>query len=114
MTVNPKRAVDLNVGASLEFLQLIRKERALIIDRTMKAEGLLQLDVIDEVPEDHRPAQERHLALKIEVPHQFKARALPKFQRMLKRMKHSDVKPMDELWVHLATTSDELRLMGIE
>ena len=114
MTANPRRAVDLNVEASLEFLQVVRKARSLIIDRTMKADGLLQLDITDEVPEEHRPAQERHLALKIEVPHQFKARALPKLQRMVKRIKNPDVKPQDEVWVHLATTSEELKSMGIE
>jgi platelet-activating factor acetylhydrolase len=114
MSVNPRRALDLNVGASLEFLRVVRKARARIIDRTMKAEGLLQLDVIENVPEDNKPVEEKHLALKIEVPRQFKAKAFPKFQRTLKRMKIPDVKPSDELWVHLATTSEELRSMGIQ
>jgi platelet-activating factor acetylhydrolase len=114
MTVNPRRALDLNVGASLEFLRVVRKARAQIIDRTMKAEGLLQLDVTDEVPEENKPVQEKHLALKIEVPRRLKERTLPKLQRVLKRIKAPDAKPSDELWVHLATTSEELRSMGVQ
>ena len=108
MTVNPRRALDLNVGASLEFLRAVRKSRARIIDRTIKAEGLLQLDVIEEVPEENRPAEERYLALKIEVP---KGQSI--YQRLLRRIKVPDVKVGDELWVHLATTSEELKAMGL-
>jgi platelet-activating factor acetylhydrolase len=103
-TVNPRRALDLNVGASLEFLQAVRKSRSQIIDRTTKAEGLLQLDVIEEVPEENRPLEERHLALRIEVP-----KGQSRYQRFLRLIKPPDVTPSDELWVHLATTSEVLR-----
>jgi len=109
MTVNSKRALDLNIGASLEFLKLVRKRRPLIMERTMKDEGLLQLDVLEELPDEHRPALDKNLALKLDVPHQLRSRVLPKVQRKVKRMQNPEVKPSDEIWVHLATTSDEMK-----
>jgi platelet-activating factor acetylhydrolase len=102
MTVNPRRALDLNIGASLEFLHAVAPSRARIVERTMKAEGLLALEVVEAVPEDGRPVEERHLGLKIA------GHGVARW-RWVRRRKVKNVQPGDELWVHLATTAEELR-----
>ncbi|KAF2668800.1 hypothetical protein BT63DRAFT_285794 [Microthyrium microscopicum] len=114
MTANPKRAIDLNIGATLEFLKLIRSERSLILRRTMVDEGLLSVGVIDELPTEHRPVADKHLAIKLELPRQLGSRAIPKLQTKMKQLGKHDIQPSDEVWAHLVTTWDEMQSWGCD
>jgi platelet-activating factor acetylhydrolase len=108
MTVNPKRALDLNIGASLEFLKRVMKDRSAIIWRSMKDEGILQVSALENLPGERRPAS-KWTAVRLKIPHEFRQRLLPKLERKVKR-KDQDFspEPKDEVWVHISTTDEEL------
>jgi platelet-activating factor acetylhydrolase len=107
MTADPKRALDINLGATLEFLHLVAPERSEIISRTMKAEDLLKVEMLEDMPTDHRP-DDKYLAMKLKVPMHLTARLMPGAIRKLKRMGDPVVGPGEEIWMHLSTTKDEL------
>lgn len=100
MTANPQRALDLNIGASLEFLKRVAPHQAYIIDMCMHDEMLLDVEVEDEVPTLHRP-EEKYIAAKLDVPHQFRARIVPKLARKIKRKERDRPRPADEIWMHV-------------
>ncbi|KAF2091235.1 hypothetical protein K490DRAFT_10182, partial [Saccharata proteae CBS 121410] len=85
-TANPKRAMDLNINASLEFLKLaLPGSRSAIIDRTMTNEHLLQLPVLDgQLPDLHRP-DDKWIAARLKIPHEFRNRVTPSLARKVKR-----------------------------
>lgn len=114
MTANPQRTLDLNIGATLEYLKIVRAERSVIIRRTMKDEGILQVAAADEIPETHKPSNEKDMAYKLDVPNQLKSRLLPKIGRKAKRVAKSEIKASDEMWVHLTTTLDEMSIWGLD
>jgi platelet-activating factor acetylhydrolase len=109
MTVNPKRALDLNIGASLEFLKHVMKDRSAIIRRSMKDEGILEVSPLDEMPTEHRPAS-KWTAVRLKIPHEFRQRLIPKLERKVKR-NNNDFKfePKNEIWLHTTTNPEEVR-----
>jgi platelet-activating factor acetylhydrolase len=109
MTANPKRALDLNIGASLEFLKHVMKDRSAIIRRSMKDEGILQLSAVDDLPAERRPAS-KWTAVRLKIPHEFRQRLVPKLERKVKRKnQNSSPETKDEVWVHISTTDEELK-----
>lgn len=116
MTVNPKRAIDINVGATLEFLKRVDvADRTKIIQRTMRDEGFLDVPVTKEMPCDRSPAQ-KWTAVRLKIPHEFRSRVLPSVERKVRRaVPHSKssklrcgADPGNEVWVHSNTTDEEL------
>jgi platelet-activating factor acetylhydrolase len=107
MSANPKRAIDLNVSATLEFLKLVMKERTGIITRTMEDESILDNPALEEVPEDHKPS-EKWIGGRLRIPHEFRARVVPKLERSLRRQQ-KEVSAADEVWVHLSTSRERVK-----
>jgi platelet-activating factor acetylhydrolase len=114
-TVNPQRAIDLNISASLEFLRDVGAESSgkSIIERCLTDEGLLQLEPLDEVPDDQKPDDE-FIAAKLKVPNEFKTRLAASVQRKVRRRKgkgkiHGWYEPGDEMWMHFKPKEDQLR-----
>jgi platelet-activating factor acetylhydrolase len=107
MSANPKRAIDLNVSATLEFLKLVMNDRTAIITRTMEDENILGISELEEVPDDHKPKQ-KWIAGRLRIPHEFRARVVPKLERSLKRQKR-EVSPEDEVWMHISTSKEEVK-----
>lgn len=106
MTANPRRALDLNINASLEFLKMVMPG---IPDRMAAAfpqEGLLwsqeaPLEVIPSI-EQHRPRNELWTGGRLSIPHEFWWRVLPSAARKMARAKNK-VKGRDsghEVWIH--------------
>ncbi|KAF2273441.1 uncharacterized protein EI97DRAFT_404321 [Westerdykella ornata] len=109
-TVHPERAIDLNVSASLEFLRDVTSGSGRsIIERCLTDEKLLQTDLLEDVPDLHKPKEEL-IAMKLKVKHEFRTRLSAKIQRKLKRKKrHGFYKPGDEIWMHFKPEEDLLR-----
>ncbi|KIW08637.1 uncharacterized protein PV09_00593 [Verruconis gallopava] len=108
MTVNPKRAVDLNVSATLEFLTLVMKDRTAIITRTMEDEGILEIPELEQLPDVHKP-EEKWIGGRLKIPHEFRARLVPKLERSLKRQRRNH-SVADEVWVHVSTSKQQVKL----
>jgi len=69
----------------------------------MEDEGLQQLMSWKKLPDEHRPTVEKENRVNVGWS-KIKARVL---QRLIERQRvqRPEVKPSDEVWVHLATTS---------
>ena len=75
-TVHPQRAIDLNISASLEFLRRVTPDTGAwksLINRSMSEENLLETELLEEVPNEHRPT-DQWIAAKLKVPHEFRTR----------------------------------------
>lgn len=107
-TANPKRALDINIGATLEFLKVVMKDRSAIIGRTIKDEGILSISVQEEMPTEHRPKR-KWVALRLHIPHEFKQRLIPKLQRTIKRAMSLDQSPEKEVWMHVTSTPEDIK-----
>jgi platelet-activating factor acetylhydrolase len=107
MTADPKRALDISISASLEFLRLVMPDRSEITTRTMESEELLKVEMLEDIPTDHRP-EDKYIAMKLNIPLNLTARLMPGVIRKLKRMKGPNVEPSDEIWMHLSTSKEEL------
>jgi platelet-activating factor acetylhydrolase len=75
MTVNPRRALDLNINASLEFLKLVMPKRISAMNRGTD-EGLLDVEKLEKIPSRRRPAEE-WTGYRLRIPHEFAVRLMP-------------------------------------
>lgn len=107
-TANPKRALDLNIGATLEFLKIVMKDRGAIIKRTMKDENILSVPVQEELPTERKPPG-KYIALRLHIPHEFTRRLIPKLEREVKRTVHPEETSLEkEIWMHVTSTPQEV------
>ncbi|CAI6339735.1 unnamed protein product [Periconia digitata] len=108
-TVNPQRAIDLNISASLEFLREVTEGAGKsIIQRCLTDEKLLEAKPLDQVPDEHKPDDE-WIAARLKIPHEFRTRVAAQAQRKFKRAKkHGFYHPGDEVWVHCKPERDFL------
>lgn len=124
-TVNPKRAIDLNIryiclycpyqhsltasSASLEFLRDVTEGAGKsIIERCLTDEKLLQTGLLETMPDEHKPESE-WIGGKLRVPHEFRTRLLGKVQRKMKRKRKGNLyNSGDEMWMHFKPDADEL------
>ncbi|KAF2268241.1 hypothetical protein CC78DRAFT_455457 [Lojkania enalia] len=109
-TVNPKRAIDLNISASLEFLRDVTEGAGKsIIERCLTDEGLFQTEVLEVVPDEHKPTKAEWVGGKLEIPHDTRKRLRGKFQRKMKRKRKGAIyEPGDEIWMHFKPDPAEL------
>jgi platelet-activating factor acetylhydrolase len=137
MTVNPRRAIDLNINASLEFLRHVMPDRISAMNRG-RNEHLLDVRTLDKLPVDHKP-DERWMAMRLRIPHEARIRLTPRWIRRAIRRKRLESKadgkgisslprdPLgkvldgleglemgDEVWMHVAPTKEELGRWGVE
>lgn len=126
MTADPKRALDLNVDASLEFLKIVMPSRIAQINRAMRSQGILQtkvVDSLDDIPEGEvrRPA-EKWTAARLVIPHEFRYRFAPSQIIRRRRRRKQDGSPgfeglgdpKDELWMHMAPSKEDLDKHGVK
>lgn len=142
MTVNPRRAIDLNINASLEFLKMVMPKRISAMNRGTN-EGLLEVEQLDELPDVHQPKQ-KYIAGRLRIPHELRVRLMPQFIRRYTKQKAKkiqegvglgdkngkkiniatdpqgkllpgleDLEIGEEIWMHVAPTAEELRNHGI-
>lgn len=130
MTVNPRRAIDINVNASLEFLKLVMPKRISAMNRGTN-EKFLEKCTIDDLPQENRPNQ-KWTAVRLRIPHEARLRIIPPIARrhigIRRAQKHQIELPkdpngtplfglqdprQDEIWMHVAPTKDELERNGL-
>ncbi|KAG9737321.1 hypothetical protein KCU59_g9506, partial [Aureobasidium melanogenum] len=105
-SANPERALDINVNASLEFLHMVmpsipsRIKKAfpneeLLLKETHHLEDIAQVDM-------HKPKDEKWMAARLRIPHEFTWRVAPGLARKLarKRISEGGGSPDDEIWLH--------------
>lgn len=126
MSVNPIRAIDLNINASLEFLSIVMK-RFSAMNRGDN-EHLLEVAVLDDLPTDRKPP-EKWMAMRLEIPHEFTLRLTPRAVRKHELKKAERRAPKDpngkvligledfsvggEIFMHAAPTTEELKKHGL-
>ncbi|ORY16628.1 platelet-activating factor acetylhydrolase, isoform II-domain-containing protein [Clohesyomyces aquaticus] len=108
-TVNPQRAIDLNISASLEFLKEVTEGAGKsIIERCLTDEHMLSVDILDELPDDHRPEDE-WIAARLKIPHEFRTRFVSRLQRKMKRRRAgNEYNAGDEIWMHFKPEEGEV------
>lgn len=112
-TANPRRAMDVNVSCSFEFLRKIDESVRELARHTMihrEIEGFLSADCVQKVPSARKPKHERDMALKLNAPRrELEARFLPKLIRKNNRkFGTSKWSPNDEVWMHARPEIDEI------
>jgi len=113
MVANPQRALDLNIGASLEFLTHVLPWDIAKVYRGYKNERLLESDPspLDKIPsiQMHRP-QEKYMAMRLKITHEWIYRISPKLFRKLNRIKAEragrQAETGDEIWLHIKPTQE--------
>jgi len=130
MTVNPRRAIDLNINASLEFLKQVMPAQISAMNRGTN-EHLLEVSTLDKLPEEHKP-QQKYTAIRLRIPHELRIRLTPSWVRRYTRNKRRKVEKMlpkdptghllegledlevgEEIWMHVAPTKEELARHGL-
>ena len=131
MTVNPRRAIDLNINASLEFLKIVMPARISAMNRGTN-EHLLEVRTLEKLPSEHRPNQ-KWTAMRLRIPHEMRIRLRPQWFRRHERKKRrksmskhlptdpqgnvleglEDLQLGEEIWMHVAPTRDELERHGV-
>lgn len=111
-TVHPQRAIDLNISASLEFLRLVAPDAGAgktLINRAMTDERLLETELLEEVPNEHRPT-DQWIAARLKVPHEFRTRLTTGVRRHFKKNNKGTTNYCtgDEVWMHFKPTAKEL------
>lgn len=112
---NPRRALDLNINASLEFLSHVLPGDLAKVNRAYKNENLLECEIspLSRIPSFalHKP-DEKYLAMRLEIRHEWLYRISPKLFRKLKRWDNKrhdrDDDTGDEVWLHMKPTEKAL------
>lgn len=114
-TVNPERAIDLNIGTSLEFLRLVTPDHGggkSIISRCITDEHILQTRLMEETPNEHRPSDE-WIAARLRVDKPFRRRMTAGLQRKFKRhfrdSTGTEYTTSDEMWCFFKPSDEELQ-----
>ncbi|KZF22083.1 hypothetical protein L228DRAFT_239099 [Xylona heveae TC161] len=121
MTINPLRALDLTVNASLEFLSYTTPSRMSFVQGAIDNEHLLEAEAVTELPDEHKP-DPKWTAKRLKIPHEFSARVTPDLQRKVKRSSiigppidaqtSSSRSDSDEVWMHVAPTEEDMARLG--
>ena len=107
-TIDPRRAIDVNITASLEFLARVVQQPTAPFHRCLEPEKLLELPCVEELPTEHKP-DKKWEAVRLKVPHETRSRIVPKVRRKLKRY-GGTVGEEKEIWMHMAPSADEIRI----
>ena len=105
-TMDPRRAIDVNITASLEFLAEVMPHPISPFHRCLGDEKLLELPCIENLPTVHKP-DEQWTAVRLKLPHETRGRIFPKARRTLKKYGNSTGEEK-EIWMHMAPTTEEL------
>lgn len=115
MTANPRRAIDLNIDASLEFLKIVMPARIAQLNRSLQSENLLAVSPLapHRLPTDQiRKPQQKWIAARIKIPNEMRWRLSPQIVVKQKHAAHhrqGTPQKTSEIWMHVAPDADELR-----
>ncbi len=105
-TINPRRAIDVNITASLQFLAQVMPRPIAPFHRCLESENFLEQPCVSELPTEHKP-DEKWMAVRLKVPHEARSRMLPKVRRQLKH--YGGMAGEKEVWMHMAPSADDIK-----
>ena len=106
-TMDPRRAIDVNVSASLEYLAKVMPEPIFPFHRCLENDNFLEVAPVEDMPTEHRP-DAKWTAVRLKVPHEIKRRAIPNLRRRLK--KYGGVQGDEkEIWMHMSPTAEDFQ-----
>ncbi|KAK5945482.1 hypothetical protein PMZ80_002687 [Knufia obscura] len=103
-TIDPVRAIDVNIDASLDFLDRTlhfngEEDEHQAFRRNLPEKKFLDLDLVKEMPTEHKP-DPKWTAVRLKVKHEGRKKLQPhareKYWERLKKMGE------EEVWVHMA------------
>lgn len=104
MTMNPIRAIDVNIDVSLDFLSRTlhfegEADEEQPFRRNLPQKKYLDLDLVAAMPDEHRP-KKRWTAMRLKIEHEGRKRLVPRYtQRYWEKLRKMGE---EEVWVHLA------------
>jgi platelet-activating factor acetylhydrolase len=115
MVANPRRALDLNINASLEFLSHVLPRDLAQVCRAFTNEKLLESNTspLDRIPSTqlHRP-KEGWMAMRLRIRHEWLFRTSPSLFRKVQRYQHQrkgrSPETGDEVWLHIKPTKESM------
>lgn len=133
MTANPRRAIDLNINASLEFLKLVMPDYTPVMNH-ITDQRLLGVSILEELPKERKP-KKKWTGLRLRVPHEAVLRLRLRWARKRGNLKRAELMDKnawlprtptgtllegleyfeagEEIWMHIAPTSEELKAHGL-
>jgi platelet-activating factor acetylhydrolase len=106
-TINARRAIDINISASLEFLAQVMPRPTAPFHRCLESEKLFESPCIERLPTEHKPA-EKWTAVRLKLPHETRDRFVPSVRHKLKKY-GGVVGEEKEIWMHMAPSAEELK-----
>lgn len=113
-TMDPIRAIDINIDASLDFLSRVLPESLQPFRHTLgykQFKRLLDLPLLTEMPTEHMP-RKRWIAVRLRIRHEMWKRARP--HAMKHYWEHLQKLGQEEVWVHVAPGKEGEHVMPIE
>ena len=103
--MDPVRAIDLNIDASLDFLsRVIQNEKAPFL-RVLPKKRLLNLPLTEELPCEHQP-KEKWTAVRLRIRHETRKRLTGRFGK--KEIDRRRARGEEEVWLHVRPNELEL------
>ena len=112
-TMDPRRAIDVNIIASLEYLATVLPSHPIypfhrFIASDEDADNFLAVPAINELPTEHKP-DEKWTAIRLKVPNEIKRRIIPKRRQRVK--KYGGMIGEKEIWMHVSPTEEGLKFL---
>ncbi|KAK3716390.1 hypothetical protein LTR37_006540 [Vermiconidia calcicola] len=115
MVANPRRALDLNINASLEFLSQVLPKELAQVNRAYQDENILESEIspLDRIPPSQlRKPDDAYIAVRLKIRHEWFYRMSPQLFRRFRRMQnHRKGRPPetgDEVWLHTKPTKESI------
>lgn len=96
--MDPIRAVDLNIDASLDFLSRVIPNKHLPFLRVLPKKKLLDLSLTDQLPHEHQP-KDKWTAVRLRIPHETTKRLTGKLGK--KAIQRRVARGEEEVWLHV-------------
>ena len=106
MTMDPVRAIDIHVDATLDFLdRTLKLDGEQAFRRNLPKKKFLDVKVIREMPTEHKP-EAKWTAVRLRIDHEGRKRLRPKARQ--KYWENLMKEGADEVWVHMAPEQEKL------
>jgi platelet-activating factor acetylhydrolase len=96
--MDPIRAIDLNIDASLDFLSRVIHNQQLPFLAVLPKKKLLDISLTDELPVEHQP-KEKWTAVRLRIPHETTKRLTGQLGK--KAIQRRVASGEEEIWLHV-------------
>ena len=103
--MDPVRAIDLNIDASLDFLSRVIHSQHSPFQRVLPKKKLLDLPITQDIPREHEP-KEQYTAIRLRIRHEMRKRLTGQLGKHA--MDRRRAKGEEEVWLHVRPNEPEL------